>query len=1826
MTANLINHTMLPAAGSQPATHVTACKFPPMKRVLSVAAMAGVLGMTALTSAHGYNIETGGSCPGGKGPCGSGDCGANGCSTPGNQDSGTSSFNWSLMAGHTRFPFQGSFLTTMRFGVWEGQVRGHMPRNFDQVFGYYFRDGGLTNRHAFYLGMETAEISADLLDPKSLTCDQLSSNVEVIKEGDSLRQIVTDDTFVDIVPQTIGFHIKLYHASERGAKGTLLYTPSGIPFVEVIFRTPDLQAFTNTIELVHIDRRGSGTKVDIQRFIRNTVNDSVTHQTFTGSLNDDDTVAKGAQIKEEVITYSARGAKPYDYTLVRETKMAKVDPAGTTSIYGELMVVDRRLEQYRDLSINSAGGDSRAKRLVKLVEGDPTNIYQTRYEWYEDVTNPQLNGRLKWVKRPDGSWEYYEYTNSETAATSQEIKYEPWLNMPFTTDPVLLNSLARKTTTMISSEIAMTRTVHVKGVKIAEETRGMVTQGDGAILITTGKWTGTDWLYSNEQFHSQDAAELEAGKIEWKEDFDGTAEKYSYSGTPGADITVTVLKGAGTRDNVYSGTKTERIYNEHLQVYSEQVFDIEHPALPLESWLGSLPDKMGRPLRIEYNGNSADYETRQYGCCGLEQQRNRDGSVEIYFNDHFKRTYRQQSNRYVNDPSPVYTSTKFDGLTTTVTRGGTLVSETIRSLNGLTTTTVSPSRKSTQAVDRLITRVVKNPSDGSTTNSYQVGAGWNEQGAATVTSVTKNYLDGRISSVSGDAVTDVTYAYDTYSGGGGGYDMDNLDGVGILTTSTSSGLVSRTYTDALGRTVRSASPATGTTNYHYYAANTGAGLRGKLSSVTDADTIATTYGYNDRGERTTTTRIVPLASDCATQVTTITNDVVSGVTTSHEDFAGTFHHQSQSIASNVVVSNSYVSLDRLTNITKTLTGDTITIKTRPDANGVFTSTIVHPDGTKTVQTTTPAGEDNIVLTKRIAAGANPPTISSTTNQYDTLNRLLSVTDSRTGTDGKTTYSSFTESGTPLVTTQGVRVTSNVYDELGRVIQTTLPDRSSVTNTSYWPDGQIKAQWGSQTYPTLRTYNEQGQLITLYTYRNLTTVPTNVTGAAVTNWIYNATTGRLDGKTYADVGDQPDPGTSYTYSGAGRLETRTTARGVITTYGYRYGYLSSVTYTNEPSGQPVTPNLLYIYDDLGRIATVKRGGSNHAFYTYRSDLQPNTEIQQIDTLNRTLTRSYETSQARRPKGYSFPDGGTTRYATWSYDDAGRFSSVTDGTDTFTYRYRYEAIAATTNPAVPAHHQGSSADNAVESYIPFTLDGPRVDVTLAYDPTRDVLYSRENKLTTPLSKFSYTVNELGQRKAVVTSGSAFSSAFANWGWDYDDLGQITAANSATDANKRTYTYDTIGNRLTATAGTADNTATTYYWGDVNSAQAGANPLNQYAKITYPNSSPPTVLPEHDADGNMTSGPVAGAAGMTAGMHNPATVTLKWDAENRPIVAVVNGTTVKYQYDHLGRLIRREEGSAVTQYLYDGWNRIAEYNVTTVSVPTSATTYTLTKTYLWGLDLSGTLQGAGGVGGLLSIQTSSARYYPTYDGNGNVSEYIDNSDVQAAHFEYDPFGNLTMLTELSSGSAAQFDYRFSTKPQDAVTGLYYYGYRWYDSLDGRWPSRDPIGEKGGLNLYGFVGNDGLTEIDYLGRRKGTTTYKKMEKSWTEVTVKFSYLDYDNKKCLCRYGMLATKRHKEQFQKYYIHYTTDAAADALEDAIAAFDPTPFLDIISAITGSIDSNELPSGAEIYDISRSVLPPSVTTSRISGPTFIGFYDEGASSEEECPDIPDNVKKEDVKNF
>jgi RHS repeat-associated protein len=109
------------------------------------------------------------------------------------------------------------------------------------------------------------------------------------------------------------------------------------------------------------------------------------------------------------------------------------------------------------------------------------------------------------------------------------------------------------------------------------------------------------------------------------------------------------------------------------------------------------------------------------------------------------------------------------------------------------------------------------------------------------------------------------------------------------------------------------------------------------------------------------------------------------------------------------------------------------------------------------------------------------------------------------------------------------------------------------------------------------------------------------------------------------------------------------------------------------------------------------------------------------------------------------------------------------------------------------------------------------------------------------------------------------------------------------------------------------------------------------------------------------------------------------------------------------------------------------------------------------------------------NAGTYTYAYDGNGNVMAVVSAADGSfAARYEYGPFGELIRAT----GPMAKMNpFRFSTKYQDEETGLVYYGYRYYDPGTGRWPNRDPIGTRGGKNLYGFIGNNPLSKRDFLG-----------------------------------------------------------------------------------------------------------------------------------------------------
>ena len=127
------------------------------------------------------------------------------------------------------------------------------------------------------------------------------------------------------------------------------------------------------------------------------------------------------------------------------------------------------------------------------------------------------------------------------------------------------------------------------------------------------------------------------------------------------------------------------------------------------------------------------------------------------------------------------------------------------------------------------------------------------------------------------------------------------------------------------------------------------------------------------------------------------------------------------------------------------------------------------------------------------------------------------------------------------------------------------------------------------------------------------------------------------------------------------------------------------------------------------------------------------------------------------------------------------------------------------------------------------------------------------------------------------------------------------------------------------------------------------------------------------------------------------------------------------------------------------------------------------------SQTLDGAGGIGGLLArSHPGNKHFYYHADANGNVTAIVNQNQTLVAQYRYDPFGGLVS----QSGPLAEINlYRFSSKEFHPPSGLYYYGYLFYDPNLQRWLNRDPSGSKDGPNLFAFVHNGPINAFDTWG-----------------------------------------------------------------------------------------------------------------------------------------------------
>jgi len=513
---------------------------------------------------------------------------------------------------------------------------------------------------------------------------------------------------------------------------------------------------------------------------------------------------------------------------------------------------------------------------------------------------------------------------------------------------------------------------------------------------------------------------------------------------------------------------------------------------------------------------------------------------------------------------------------------------------------------------------------------------------------------------------------------------------------------------------------------------------------------------------------------------------------------------------------------------------------------------------------------------------------------------------------------------------------------------------------------------------------------------------------------------------------------YAYTANGRRTRTTWARGVWKENAYNErNLLGGVTYSDA-----ATPSVAYAYADSGRVASAALSDGTAYAYGYDDRLLNTNETVSIGQELFSLVRTFDAfrrNEATAVVVTNVQHAAKVRH----YDSEDRVCgySLTN--------------AAGRSVSVAMAYDGSYLTNMAYS-LP---NGKTLSVALARKASRRELVSRRDYSFNGQSVYWYATDyDLLGRPTNATDSVSLSR-----GWRYNSRSELAAATLGT--NLYGYTYDTIGNRQWSAANSATN-------------EYSANSLNQYTMVgrTAPGAPPAELY--YDADGNL---------------EWDDSFAYSYDAENRltmvsPVYETNGVVRVINAYDHSNRRMRK-----IVQRLSVSvapapsppietrvWNTVETHtfvwdanNIVLEKVEFANGTTRMFE-YFWGLDKSGTEQGAGGVGGLLAMSVDGVFYIPCYDHNGNIVLYVSETGVPAAQYVYDSYGN---IVEMSGPLADVFSFGFSTKYHDREIGIIGYQQRFYRPDFGRWHNRDPIGEEGGANLYAFCDNNAIVNCDKDG-----------------------------------------------------------------------------------------------------------------------------------------------------
>lgn len=656
-------------------------------------------------------------------------------------------------------------------------------------------------------------------------------------------------------------------------------------------------------------------------------------------------------------------------------------------------------------------------------------------------------------------------------------------------------------------------------------------------------------------------------------------------------------------------------------------------------------------------------------------------------------------------------------------------------------------------------------------------------------------------------------------------------------------------------------------------------------------------------------------------------------------------------------------------------------------------------------------------------------------EYDEFANLIKTTDAL---NNETTIT-YDAAGNPLTVTDAKgNITTNTYDVLNRLKEIAYPDTSSVSVDYDGFGNKIKAT-NALGLKTNYIYDNAERLITVTdpaTYTVINSYDLFGNPLSVTDQNGNVTSLVYDNKNrLKEEINALDKKTVYEYDLFDRVVSKTDAKNNI--INYVYDELGNLVQTRYPDSTMVT----YSYDELNRRASMTDGrGTTTYVYDQLS------RIVSIDGPAENDTISYTYNAVGNKLTMMDQDGSLTEYG---YDELNRL--ITVSCDTKVTTYTYDKLSNVTNILYP---NGATVENTYNNmnrlinHINKDLNGVVIS-SYALEYNKAGMIVKKTLANGTWIEYGYdTLNRLLSEIKKVQIG-AITSELSNETYEYDPAGNRTSFTKNLDTNqfwkyKATGFNDAVKNNLTIAGFGTDAVnlplaiKKTYVYNQ-------ANQLNTWSHdiaVSASQINVDTGSYDYDDNGNrlkMTT--------LDLGQVSALISDYVYDYENKLRQVSKDNQVVNYVYDGAGKRVSRElqVDSTVTEYtkyLYDGLNVVIERD----RDDATQLSYLRAPGY------------AGGISGIISMNKGGADSYYHYDNLGSVV-------------------NMTDSNGLASPDLSDNKYTFSSKEYDPITGLHYFGARYYDKQIGRWLTPDPMGFVDGPNLYAYVSNNPVNYSDPNG-----------------------------------------------------------------------------------------------------------------------------------------------------